>query len=296
MELRHLRYFVAVAEERGITKAAARLNVSQPPLSRQIRDLEHELQVELFDRAAKQIELTPAGKLFLKDARAVLQRMDVAVRRLRALPAVSSGEVRIGYAPTPTTELLPRVLKIFRKAQPKARVSLFDLSTNEMLAGLKARQIDVALVVKPPLKKGDGLVFEPLNELPIGIMVSNDHPFAKRRSVTLDEALSQPVVAYIREGYSDYHHWLNGVITLAKRKPRIIAHADGAASLMAAVQAGHGVAFGPPAYAIVAGRRAKFVTIRPAAPPILLGAITRAGKSTPLVQAFLEALRLAAEA
>ena len=295
MELRHLRYFVTVAEERGITKAAARLNVSQPPLSRQIRDLEDELQVPLLDRSAKQIELTPAGKMFLRDARAVLQRMDDAVRRVRSLPQGAMGEIRVGYSPSPTTELLPRVLKTFRKMHPKTRVVLLDLASNEILAGLKARQLDVAIVIEPPLKKGSGLVFEALQQMPIGVMVSNDHEFARRRSVTLDEVLGEPVVAFIRKGYPDYHHWLKGVIQFAKRRPRIVASADGATSLMAAVESGQGIAFGPPAYAIIAGKRAKFVPIKPAAPPIKLGALTRTGRSTPLMQAFLKVLRLSAK-
>ena len=295
MELRHLRYFVTVAEERGITKAAARLHVSQPPLSRQIRDIEEELQTPLLDRSAKQIELTVAGKVFLKEARAVLKRMDEAVLRIRSLTGQCIEELRVGYAPTPTTELLPRVLKVFRKAHPKVRVSLFDLTTNEMIRGLKARELDVALVVRPPLKANDGLMFEALDELPIGLMVSNDHRFARRTSVTLAEALREPIVAYIRDGYSDYHHWLNTVVRQMKCKPRIVTSVDGAASLMAAVQAGQGVAFGPPAYAVVAGSRAKFVPLQPAAPPIELGAIVRRGRSSPELKGFLQALRTASK-
>ena len=295
MELRHLRYFVTVAEEGGITKAASRLNVSQPPLSRQIRDLEDELGAPLFDRSAKQIVLTPAGKLFLKDARAVLQRVDDAVRRVRALPDESAGELRVGYSPTPTTELLPRVLKIFRKRLPKVKVILFDQTCDEMQAGLKARELDVSLVVEPPMKKGGGLVFEPLKEMPIGLMVPNDHPFARRRSVTIEEAIEEPIVGFVREGYPDYHHWLGVVSKHTKRKPRIVVSADGASSLLTAVESGHGVAFGPPAYAIIAGRRAKYVAIKPAAPSIMLGAMMRDGKPAPVLAAFLDSLRLAAK-
>ena len=294
MELRHLRYFVTVADEGSITKAAARLNVSQPPLSRQIRDLESELGAPLFDRGAKQIVLTAAGKLFLKDARAVLARVEDAVRRVSALPTESAGELRVGYSPTPTTELLPKVLKLFRKTHPKVRVVLHDLASDEILAGLKARELDIALAVEPPLRKGGGLVFEPLREMPIGIMVPNDHAFAQRRSVTLDEVMRQPIVAFVREGYPDYHHWLQGVVRHAKRVARIVAHVDGATSLMAAVEAGQGIAFGPPTYAMMAGKRAKYLAIKPPAPPIVVGAILRAGKASPLLQAFLQALRQSA--
>src|SRR3954452_4122376 len=100
MELRHLRYFVAAAEEQNITRAAARLHVSQPPLSRQIHDLEHELGVQLFERTAKSIRLTEAGRVFLTEARAVLQRADQAAQTVKAIGSGLSGELNIGYAPS----------------------------------------------------------------------------------------------------------------------------------------------------------------------------------------------------
>src|SRR5439155_19547315 len=112
MELRHLRYFVAVAEEQSVTRAAARLHVSQPPLSRQIRDLEDELGVALFDHGAKSVRLTEAGKFFLNQTRTVLQRADEAVRMVKAVANGQSGEIHVGYAPSLTVEILPRALKL----------------------------------------------------------------------------------------------------------------------------------------------------------------------------------------
>src|SRR5712672_1725922 len=109
MELRHLRYFVAVAEEQNVTRAAARLHVSQPPLSRQIRDLESELGLTLFERSPKAIRLTPAGRVFLEEARAVLRRAEEAVQTLKASAAHTSGKLEVGYAPSLTVEILPGV-------------------------------------------------------------------------------------------------------------------------------------------------------------------------------------------
>ena len=106
-ELRHLRYFVAIAEELDITKAAARLNVSQPPLSRQIRDLEDELGVVLLERSPKEIRLTPAGKILFTEARKLLRHTAEAIRKVRAVPQASSLKLRVGYAPSPTAEILP---------------------------------------------------------------------------------------------------------------------------------------------------------------------------------------------
>src|SRR5664279_412032 len=111
MELRHLRYFVIVAEEQNVTRAAERLHVSQPPLSRQIRDLEQELGVDLFRRTAKSLTLTEAGKIFLVEARAVLLRAEKAVLTVRAVAANERGQLRVGYAPSLTVEILPQALR-----------------------------------------------------------------------------------------------------------------------------------------------------------------------------------------
>src|SRR5262245_21153562 len=137
MELRHLRYFVAVAEEQNVTRAAARLHVSQPPLSRQIRDLEEELGVALFTRSARSVRLTEQGRVFLLEARAVLLRVEEAVRAVRATSGGERGELRLGYAPSPTVELLPAALGAFQQAAPKVRVILHDLSSEQLTAGLR---------------------------------------------------------------------------------------------------------------------------------------------------------------
>src|SRR5262245_55176497 len=114
MELRHFRYFVAVAEEQNVTRAAARLRVSQPPLSRQIRDLEDELGVALFERSAKSVRLTEAGRVFLEEARAVLSRAEEAAQTVKAVAGGKRGELHVGYAPSLTVELLPQALRTFQ--------------------------------------------------------------------------------------------------------------------------------------------------------------------------------------
>ena len=146
MELRHLRYFVAVAELQNITRAAARLHVSQPPLSRQIRDLEDELGVNLFEHSAKALRLTEAGRVFLPEARAALQRVGDAVQTAKIVGTGQRGEIHVGYAPSLAVELLPRALKYFHESSPGVRVRLHDLSTQEMLLALGDGKLQVALL------------------------------------------------------------------------------------------------------------------------------------------------------
>ncbi len=167
MELRHLRYFVVVAEEQNVTRAAERLHVSQPPLSRQIHDLEEDLGVGLFRRTGKSLALTEAGKIFLNEARAVLLRVDKAVETVRTVAQGDRGQLRIGYAPSLTVELLPKALREFEHERPGVRVSLHDLSTEECVQKLTARKLDVALSVRPSVSSMRGLTFEKLVTYPI---------------------------------------------------------------------------------------------------------------------------------
>src|SRR5262252_5587791 len=148
MELRHLRYFVAVAETENVSRAALKLHVSQPGLSRQIRDLEDELGFPLLERSAKSVRLTEAGRVFLVEARAVLQRADEAVQTARAVASGQRGEIHVGYAPSLTVELLPRALRFFQEANPGVRVQLHDLSTREMLRGLRDGKLHLALIIQ----------------------------------------------------------------------------------------------------------------------------------------------------
>ena len=157
MELRHLRYFVAVAEAENVSRAALKLHVSQPGLSRQIRDLEDEIGFQLFERSAKSLRLTGAGKVFLTEACAVLRRADEAVKTARAVAAGGSGEIHVGYAPSLTVQILPQALRTFQGKFPNVRVALHDLSTEEMLSQLREGKLSVALMVRPPRKMCAGI-------------------------------------------------------------------------------------------------------------------------------------------
>src|SRR5262245_44041794 len=132
MELRHLRYFVAVAEEENVSRAALKLHVSQPALSRQIRDLEDELGFLLLERSAKSVRRTEAGRAFLTEPRAVLQRAEDAVKAARAIATGAHEELHIGYGPSLTARVLPATLRAFQAELQDVRVKLHDFSTEEM--------------------------------------------------------------------------------------------------------------------------------------------------------------------
>src|SRR5215467_4111037 len=157
MELRHLRYFLVVGEVLNFTKAAARLRVAQPALSRQVQDLEDEIGVDLFRRSPRGVTLTAEGKLFLEETRELLKRADESVEKVRALARGESGELHIGYSAVPTANILPPALAAFRKAVPRVKVSLHDLASDELVAGLRNTTLELAVMVQPTGEQAVGI-------------------------------------------------------------------------------------------------------------------------------------------
>src|SRR6266545_1810116 len=145
MELRHLRYFLAVADALNFTKAAALLRVAQPALSRRVQDLEDEIGVDLLKRSPRGVVLTAEGKVFLVKTRHILKLADESVEQVRALARGEYGELHVGYAPTPTVEILPPALAAFQKAFPRVKVLLHDLASDELIAGLQNGTLELAV-------------------------------------------------------------------------------------------------------------------------------------------------------
>jgi DNA-binding transcriptional LysR family regulator len=272
MELRHLRYFIGVAEEENVSRAALRLHVSQPALSRQIRDLEEELGFLLLERSAKSVRLTDAGRVFLIEARAVLQRAEDAVKAARAIATGEHGELHVGYAPSLTARILPPALRAFQAELPTVRVRLHDLSTEEMLAGLREGRLQIAFVVRLTPAMLRGLRFEELARDSICLAVAPNHSLAGRRTVTLTEAAREPFITYSRKDYPEAHEMLAAMFAGLKTKPRIVEEHDSVSSLITAVESGAGVAVAPQSLTCTAGPRLKLIPIVPAPEPLVVGA------------------------
>jgi DNA-binding transcriptional LysR family regulator len=289
MELRHLRYFVAVAEAENVTRAAARLRVAQPAISRQIRDLEEELGLALFERSAKAVRLTDAGRTFLEEARAVLQRADEAVQTVRAIAGGVRGELHVGYAPSLTVQILPRALRKFQAELPGVRVSLHDLSTGEMLAGLRENRLHLALTVAPAGDELRGLRFTELARYAMCVAVAPGHNFARSRSLSVEKIAGEPLIAYSRADYPEYHAGLAEMFGRIGREPTIAEEHDSVTSLIAAVEAGRGIALVADCMACLAGPRLKILPLTPAPAPIVVGAVCRSASDSSVARRFIAA-------
>jgi DNA-binding transcriptional LysR family regulator len=291
MELRHLRYFVAAAEAENVSRAAGKLHLSQPALSRQIRDLEEELGFALFARSAKSIRLTEGGKAFLSEARAVLQRAEDAVTNARAVAAGGRGELHVGYAPSPTARILPGILRAFQGQWPKVRVKLHDLSTEEMLSGVREGELAMALMVRPTGGLLRGLRFEELTRDQLCLAVPNGHRFARLRSVAVSQVEREPLLVFNRKDYPDYHEHLQAVFAPTGVRLKIAGEHDSATSLVAAIESGGGVALVPRNLGCSTGRRLKLIALSPEPEPLLIGAVWSKSSLTPAAGSLLQAAR-----
>ena len=293
MELRHLRYFVAVAEALNFTKASARLRVAQPALSRQMTDLEDEIGVDLVKRSPRGVTLTAEGKLFLDEVRELLKRADESVEKVRALARGEYGELHVGYAPSPTVEVLPPALAAFQKAVPRVKVLLHDLSSDELIAGLQNGTLELAIMVPPAGDQTTGIQFELLRTYPLCVAMTATHPFVRLKSITLEELAAEPLVGLRRKDYSEYYRIVDRVFASVHAKPRIAVECDSASSLITEVEAGRGVALSSTIFKLVAGKRLLYRPLTGTTEVVSVG-IARASKGdvTPAGEKFCEILRM----
>jgi len=210
------------------------------------------------------------------------------VKAARAIAIGGSGELHVGYAPSLTARILPPTLRAFQAELPNVRVKLHDFSTEEMLTGLREGPLQIAFVVRltPALLRG--LRFEELARDPMCLAVPPKHPLAGRRTVTLAEVAREPLITYSRKDYPDAHEMLVGMFAAIKSKPRIAEEHDSVSSLIAAVEAGNGVAIAPESLTCTAGPRLKLIPLLPAPAPLVIGAAWAKDRLTAAAERFLK--------
>ena len=290
MELRHLRYFVAVAEMENVSRAAMqRLHVSQPSLSRQIRDLEDEMGVQLLERTAKSVRLTEAGRAFLDEARAILKHTDHAVGKVRAIAGKSETELHVGDWPLATGRVMPSLLRAYQQAMPNVKVKVHDWAVEKNIAGVRDGRLQLAIII-PPLKANalEELRFEELLTARVCLAVSCDHQFARRQSVSLADAAREAFVGLTREEYPRYLEYLNAIFARVNDKPRLVEEQDGWSGVFSSVAAGTGVAITSDAFNYAFNDRIKCLRLTPEPKRVAIGIITRKGKLGPAAEKFCQ--------
>lgn len=285
MELRQLRYFVAVAEELHFRRAASRLHMSQPPLSQQIQQLEAEMGCRLLARTRRRVELTPAGEAFLRDARALLADLDGAIAAARRIAAGQTGRLRINFVGSALLSTVPELVQRFRGAHPLVEIELHERSTAEQLRAIKSGTVDVGLI-RPPLEPDGDLSVEILQRERTVAALPADHPLASMRRNPLRRLAAEPLVLFPRDQAPGFHDLLISSLAGTGVTPRVVQYAPEMMTIIGLVAAGIGVSLVP---ASVQRLALDGVIYRPVigAPSADLAAVSRAGDESPLVRAFI---------
>jgi DNA-binding transcriptional LysR family regulator len=244
MELRHLRYFVAVADELNFTRAAQKLRLAQPSLTRQIRNLEVELGVRLFDRSRNQVVLTEEGQKFLLDARRLVELSVESVKAVQRFSRGESDQLNLGYLFKFNFDLLPATLRRFCVKCPEIAVNLFDMSPAAQLAALESRKIDLGFVgLRPKVRFGPGsqLAWECVARHDVVAVLPAHHPLARKRRILIRDLASAFFVAMSEDTHPGSREWLNEMCRHGGFSPRVLQDVDMESGIMSFVAEGLGV-------------------------------------------------------
>ena len=297
MELRHLRYFVAVAEELSFTRAAERLHIGQPPLSQQIQALEAEVGARLFDRSKRWVRLTEAGKLFLADARRVLALAEQAKETARRAQRGEAGELRVGFTfSTPFTPLFATVVRRYRQRYPGVLLTFHEMATLPQLAKLEARELDLGFVRSVSVAIPDTITLTNLRQDPLRLVLPADSPLATMADVAVKDLEGYPFVVFPKDAGTGIHPQIFRLCRAAGFTPRIAMEAGEASTIIGLVAAGCGISVLPSSFE---GIHMEGVVYRPLLDPDATTAMLLARHAEgggPLVDAFVALAQAAAEA
>jgi DNA-binding transcriptional LysR family regulator len=289
IELRHLRYFVAVAEELHFGRAARRLGIAQPPLSQQIQRLEARLGVVLLRRSRRQVELTEAGRTLLDGARDLIHRAQLLVETVVAGEAGVSGTVRMGYVGSAVHEVLPTLIRAFRERYPQAVVALQEYATTEQLAAIREGTLDAGLV-RLPVDAADVATVR-LVEEPLVIVLPDFHPLAGRRRLPLAALANEPFVLWGRALNPLFHDEVIEACGAAGFRPRIVQEAGEMPTIVSLVAAGLGVSLVPESMERVRTEGVSYIPVQGRAVRIALALAWRREHPPALVRNLVEVAR-----
>ena len=292
MELRHLRYFLAVTEERHFGRAAARLHIAQPPLSRQIQALEEELKCQLFDRGKHPVELTPAGTAFLKYVRRAFAEIDLAVVEARRANAGASGRIVVAYPSSLATSGLTELLRFYRARFPSMELALREMPPQDQLDALKAHAVDVGFVRGAVFDKD--LATERVRRERLVVALPSDHPLvnahAKRTKISLATLADESWIVFPRVRGPSFFDQFISLCRDAGFSPRIVQEAP-QLDIISLVAAGFGVAVVPSSVSALGRSGVVYLEIA-GGPRADLLAAWRADETSAAVHEFLAAVRV----
>ncbi|HEY7119759.1 MAG TPA: LysR family transcriptional regulator [Tepidisphaeraceae bacterium] len=293
MELRHLRYFVAVAEELHFGRAARRLHLQQPPLSRQIQRLEEELGVKLFERTNRKVELTPAGRVFLERSRRVLEQADLAVHAARRAGRGETGSLAVGFVGSATYGVLPQILRLFRRRFPDVELVLYEMGSTAQQRAVAEGRLNLGLVRIPRDKAGrdESLAEQVVQREPLAVALPRGHALAKVDALPLAKLAAEPFILFPRESRPSYSDLVLDACAKAGFVPTVAQQTQEVQTAVSLVAAGIGVTLVPDSVRSLRRDNVVYKPLAPPAPISELTAIYRRGDDSPVLARFLEIMR-----
>ena len=289
MELRHLRYFVAVAEEGHVTRAAERLGIQQPPLSQQIQSLERELDAQLFRRKPRGVELTPAGRALYDEAKAILARTEEAVAATKRAARGEAGRIGIGFTSSASFHpFVPRTIRAFRETHPLVALALEESGTSELVGALRSQAIDAAFV-RSPFGESVDLTVRPLLDEPMVAALPSGHPLSTANEPLPLAALAGEIfILYRRPVGPGLHDAIIAACDRAGFSPQIGQEAPRMLSTLSLVAAGLGVTVVPASMSRLEAEGVAYLALDPSAELAApLNLAYRRGESAAAVRRFV---------
>lgn len=290
MELRHLRYFCGVAESRSFSRAAAKLHIAQPSLSRQVRDLESEIGVELLLRSSTGVRLTDAGEVFYQHASKLLTQLALGVSAAQEIGKGRGGEFVVGGDWRLPLDVVPHTVREIRKRFPKVDVRLLDLPMHEQIMALRERRIHIGLVPDLYVGSGDDFEGKPILRSEMVVVVSSEHRLAGRGKVTLEDLRSECFLMPDEKDMPGVRASYLQIFRLSQITPKFRTSSSTVPGLLASVCTGDGVALLP--RTCIPAKMTGVVVLECNIEPFDLFAIWPKEGASPLVQPFLEELLL----
>jgi DNA-binding transcriptional LysR family regulator len=291
VELRQLRYFIAVAEELHFTRAAARLHIAQPPLSQQIQQLERELRTPLLHRTSRNVELTEAGRAFLDEARRTVAQAERAAQVARQAAMGPSAQLHLAFVDSSLHGYVPQLLRMHRRAQPNTHVTLTERSSGQQVEAIQRGEVQVGLL--RPTRGGPQVVMEEIGRERLVAAIPADHPLGRRAEVSIDDLSGLPMVFFERSVAPGLHDQLMGLFRGAGAPPLIVQEASEGHTIVGLVAAGLGVSLVPETLSAWRQRDVVYRPLADAAARVAMCVGWRRGDRSDAVASFLATARAA---
>lgn len=290
MELRHLRYFVALAEELNFGRAAARLHISQPPLTRQIQQLEEKIGARLFSRTTRGVELTAAGKTLLEEAQRILGMVRIATERTGKAARGQIGRLDVGIFGSAILNHIPRLLMEFHTHYPEVEIALYPMTKAEQLEALRTHQITIGFNRHVPVESD--IVVETVYFEPLVIALNREHPLAQCKSIRIADIINQPLIVYPRNTRTSFAQDVLRLIHDEGGVPQVVQEVADVVTAIALVASGFGICVTPQAASNLKLPGVVYRPIKASPPPsIELACLYRQDDESPILNAFLEIVR-----